>query len=403
MSYKLPLKPAVFIGNFLDEEVVDTRKLQSLNSAGSNRMWRLTNALLAAGILTYILSPASSVRMKFDKRIFYPAKVGRKGDVIVIYAPALAIPYLSVLFELIAMVFLYLKIYFNRGISITLMYCYYPSTVLVGIISKLFRVRVVEDLEDVVTPRISDLSKSSTLFSLQQFIGYFLMHFSVFISDLVIVPSSKFIDAIKFKVNHLVVDGCISIDPIQGEYGNQEKMKVLLGGLLDNDQGLELFLSALSIMNQQSDFFKLFQFSICGVTFFEKNLVDRLKDFDRLDIKYHGHVSQSDYSELVSRSDVCLVLQNPNGRNAMTKTPSKGYEYMAYGKAIIVSDVGDYFSLPADIFIPLVIYTPENLVDIFKGLNKVDLLRIGEEAKRYAAENWRYDVVGKRISDRLYK
>lgn len=391
----------VFIGNYLDEKIIKERGLLAPNPAGSNRMWRLSKAIQAQGFLSYIISPACSARIKFSSKIIHPARVVKKNGILVVYAPALAIPYLSIFFEFFSMSWIFLRLYFLRNIKLTMLYCYYPSTILVALISKILRIKIIEDLEDIVTPRVSDWFNKPIMFSLQQSFGGLLMKMSIYLSDLIIIPSSKFLFKTIENKNYLVIDGCIDVSGDTSLIFEDEKITVLLAGMLDEEQGVNLYLNALSILNNNEKLAERFRFDICGLSLEEESLKASLAKFDNLDLTYHGFVSSLEFNLILKKTHVCLVLQNPTGRNSQQKTPSKGYEYMASGKSIIVSSIGDYVNLPNNTRFLLTEYTPENIISILSNLSHEDIIEIGNNAKQFANENWGFENIGKKIINRL--
>lgn len=392
---------SVFIGNYLDQTIQIERGLLAPNPAGSNRMLRLSKALQTKGFLSYIISPACSARIKFNSKIVHPTQIIRKNGIIIIYAPALAIPYFSILFEFFSMSWVFLSLAFRRNIRIAILYCYYPSTVFIGLIAKIQKIKIIEDLEDIVTPKLSDWFNKPIMFSLQQTIGGFLMRISLWLSDLIIVPTSKFLFKTLENKNHLVIDGCIDVSGDILLTFEDEKITVLIAGMLDEEQGIGLYLQTLDIINKNEELAKRFRFSICGLSLEEESLKFRLSAFNNLDLTYYGFVSSAEFNIILKKAHVCLVLQNPTGRNAQQKTPSKGYEYMASGKTIIVTPIGDYVNLPNNTRFLLNEYSPTNLIDILSELNNEVIIEVGENAKQFARENWGFENVGEKIINSL--
>ncbi|WP_281637375.1 hypothetical protein [Flavobacterium marginilacus] len=392
---------SVFIGNYLDEIIQKERSLIAPNPAGSNRMWRLSKAVQTQGFLPYIISPACSARIKFNSKIIHSTHIVRKNGIIIVYAPALAIPYLSILFEFFSMLWIFLRLTFLRNIRIVMLYCYYPSTVFVGLLAKIQKIKIIEDLEDIVTPKLSDWFGDSIMFAIQQSIGGFLMRISIGLSDLIIIPSSNFFFKTIESKNVLIIDGCIDVSADKSLIFEDEKINVLLAGMLDEEQGIDLYLQTLYIINKNEELANRFRFKISGLSLNEEVLKNSLASFTNLDLKYYGFVSSAEFTILMKEAHVCLVLQNPTGRNSQQKTPSKGYEYMASGKAIIVTPIGDYVNLPNDICFLLSEYSPDNILAIVSNLNNETIIEVGKKAKQYARENWGFENVGKRIINYL--
>jgi glycosyltransferase involved in cell wall biosynthesis len=393
----------VFVGNYLDEAILRERLLPAPNPAGSNRMLRLSKAMNANGITPYIVSQASSARIKFNSKIFHPVKITKRDDVVILYASALAIPFLSILYELVSVTFLYLRLTMLRKIKITFLYCYYPSTVLVGLMAKIRGSKIVEDLEDIVTPRWSDWLKTSFLLAIQQSLGLFLMKIALHLSDLIIIPTNRFISEDLQMKNVLVIDGCVGVEPKSTNILDKSKVVVLLAGMLDEEQGIYMFLNMLSLMQNSSISFSKFKFEVCGIAPKDIDLEVRLSEFNLLDIEYYGFVSTAKFNDILFKSDICLALQNPNGRNAMQKTPSKGYEYMAAGKAIIVTRIGNYGTIPPGNLFILEEYSGKALYELLMSLDPEIIKKTGSSAMEYASQNWDFKKVGNRIINSLYK
>jgi hypothetical protein len=326
----------IFIGNYLDSQIVKIRSLKYNNPAASNRIIRLSESLLANNFDGYIIAPGSSARINFNKKLLYPIQIKRKNGLIVIYSPALSIPYLSSVFEIISISYLYLFLIIKKTTSLLIVYCYYPSNIIPIFISKLFRIKTILDLEDIVVPQISDLYKHHITFSLQQFFGKILMLFSINFCDKIIIPTLKFSKFICEKNKIILIDGCIEASISNTKSIDTNSLNILYGGYLNEENGLNLFLETLHLLNLQEGIYKKFHFYICGKCDNEFFLQESIKKFDNLDIKFYSFLDQNEYSKLLKKMDICLVLQNPEGRNSNNKTPSKGYEYMAHSKTCLL-------------------------------------------------------------------
>lgn len=401
LKEKNNIRSSIFVGNYLEENIQIERGLRAPNPATSNRMWRLSRAIQTMGYLSYIISPACSARIKFNPKIIHPTKIIRKNGIIIIYAPALAIPFLNIIFELFSMSWIFLRLSFLRKVKVTMLYCYYPSTIFVGVIAKIKKIKIIEDLEDIVTPRLSDWFYKPIMFSLQQAAGGLLMNLAIRLSDLIIVPSSRFLFKNIENSNHIVVDGCIDVSADTQMYFENKKINILFAGMLDEEQGVNLYLQTLKLINENKELARRFKFNVCGLSQQEEALKVSLSSFNHLDITYNGFVSSNEYNVILNGANVCLVLQDPTGRYAQKKTPSKGYEYMASGKLIIVTKIGDYSNLPKNTCLFLNNYTPESLVEILINLDKSTIVNFAENAKHYAIENWGFKNVGKKIIKRI--
>lgn len=389
----------IFIGNYLDEQIVKNRSLNNHNPAASNRIIRLSESLIANNFYGYIIAPGSSARLKFNKKLLYPLEIKRKNRLIVIYTPALSIPYLSILFEIISIFYIFLNISIKKRISLLLVYCYYPSNLLPLIISKFQNIKSILDLEDVVEPKFSDWYKKHITFTLQQLLGKYFMLFSIRFCNKVIIPTIKFSKFVRNKNKIILINGCIEVSA--NNLVDTNRLNILFGGYLNKENGLYIFLDTLKLLNLDINKYKNFHFYICGKCEDETLLKNTIESFENLDIKYFSFINEIEYVKLLDEMDLCLVLQNPNGRNANNKTPSKGYEYMAHGKTIIVTPIGDFVNLPINHCIFLNNYDPPSLYEIFSKINEYDLKLLSKNSYNYAKSNWSYLATGKKILNNI--
>ena len=70
---------------------------------------------------------------------------------------------------------------------------------------------------------------------------------------------------------------------------------------------------------------------------------------------------------------------------------------MFYGKMLIVSDVGDFSSLPDRTVLLLDKYSAQSLAEILENLNFQMAVTYGQNAYYYAKDNWSFDGVGTQI------
>jgi hypothetical protein len=389
---------SLIIGNYIDDSIIRERGLPSSNPAGSNRMRNIAGAISLGNNITFILSSGSAARIKFSDKWIHPIKFVRKDDSIIIYSSALSIPYLSIIFEQISVALLFINLYRKYKFQIVFLYCYYPSTILAGIIAKLLRLKVVEDLQDIVTPKFSDVINNGALFALQQTIGYLLMHISLVISDVVLIPTKKFRNTF-FVDKFLVIDGCYNSNNYKYISSQGDIINILYSGLINEENGRNLFLNTLSSLNNLP--ITNLVFHISGIIEHENEFKAQLQTFSNLNIRYYGFLDTSSFQNLLTSIDVSLVLQNPNGRNSLSKTPSKGFEYMYYGKVVICTNIGDFNEIPDDCIVHLGAYTSDNLTNKILELPFVNLGAIKSNAVLFATKNWDYQRVQRKIVDKL--
>lgn len=390
----------LIVGNFRTNYIVERRLLSSTNPAGSSRMLRLAEAIDNCGQDVAILSSGSSMVLGYNRKIYDPSFDFRHNRVKVFVASAITIPYLSAIWEIFSLTFLFFKLKNRNQIKAIIMYCYYPSTTLLGFYAKFLGVTVIEDLEDVVNPIEINLFQSSLMDYLRQKIGYYLMRIALFLADIVIIPNSIFSKYIPLNKNILHISGCFDFnDSLMPKFPNSNKLKltILISGLLNKEQGFDLFLKSLEHLNLKDISFSRYKFLICGYGFDQIELLKKIEQYDNLDVEFYGFVDLLKYKELLNESNVCVALQNPYGIYGQLKIPSKAFEYMSYGKMLIVSDVGDFSCLPPETVLLLESYSARSLSDIIENLTFEMAETYGYNAFIYAKDNWSFFKVGSQI------
>jgi len=343
----------LFICSYLTEDIVRERGLPFLNLAGSNRSVRIAEALRAAGAEVLMLSSATTMRQKYTKEIFHQGREIQKGAIRVVFPWSVGLPFLGTLFEPLALALGVKQAFKTRRPTIVLLYNYYPAPLLAALLSKyLFGAKMILEIEDVYTPRIGDWFGRGDARPIQQLVCWILLRIGIAACDSVVVPSRRFLSAARVHKKHTIVSGCIEVDRSAAGMQNNAggPLMILVGGKLDDEQGLSLVIEAIDLVVKNRQLCQSLDFHFCGFTQNEKELKDRLQALSMkgASVRYHGTVTLDEYRSLLSRSNVCVAMPNPGGRHAETNTPSKVYEYLAYGKAVITSDVGDFREIPAD-------------------------------------------------------
>jgi glycosyltransferase involved in cell wall biosynthesis len=390
----------LIVGNFRTSYIVKRRMLSSINPAGSSRMLRLAEALFKCGEDVSILSSGSCISIGYNKKIFDTSFLVKIKNVKIFIASAVTVPYFSAIWELFSLSYLFFKLKNKYDIKVIIMYCYYPSTVLLGLVGKILGIVIVEDLEDIVNKTDINFSKFSFIDYLRQKTGFFLLKISLRISDFIIIPNINFKKHINYNKTTINISGCFDFDNLKVSSQSIHKdqtLRILISGLLNNEQGFDLFLKSLELLNKSVTRFSQYKFLITGYGCDEFEVLSKIKKYENLDIEFYGYVDSNKYIQLLKSSDVCVALQNPNGIFGQLKTPSKAFEYMSYGKMLIVSDVGDFSSLPDKTILLLNIYTPQALCTIFENLT-FSIVRIySRNAFEYSKQNWSYSNVGSQI------
>lgn len=391
----------IILGNYIDYDIKTKRGLPSYNPAGSNRMLRLAHSLKSVEEEVMIVSPASAMRLKRTGTFFHKKELESNGEIKIHYCSALGLPFLSTFYEQINVLITILKLSKEIKIKAIIVYCYYPSSVWASLFSRFFlKVKIIEDLEDVCVPKLSDWKKSSEANPIQQLVGWFLMKIIVLISDSIIIPTANFVPYVKKNKKIEIISGCIDVPCLTELNLNSNDLNtinVLFSGALEDENGIPLFLDFLKLLDNNAEIAKLYSFHISGEGSKTQILKNELLKLNNIESKFYGFLSERDYADLLDLTNIALVLQNPSGRYSQLKTPSKGYEYMSNAKLVIVSNIGDFGKLPQGISILLNEYEATYLYKVFASLDSEIINTIGKSAYDYSKNNWDSKVVGDRL------
>jgi len=389
----------VYVGPYLDEEIVRLRGLRGYNAAGSNRMARIGRALAAAGLRPIILSPAISLRAKAPDSLVHSPRVRRTGPVVVVYAACINVVGFNVLSSVLTQ-FLTLRTLIQREpLSGVIFYNSNTANVLMAAYLRLCtRLRILHNAEDIYTPKLRDWLPDSATRPLQNisfWLGQKLMGFLV---HGYIVPTQRFLPWLSERPIARVVTGCIDFGGRTHQEPNVQ-LRVLYAGKIEREHGICHFVEALRILDESAAPPAL-EVDISGMgdqaDFVEKSI----SSLRNIKACFHGFVSKSTYEKLLAKADVCLALQDPAGRNAQLKTPSKVYEFLGYGKAVIATDVGDLAQLDPEVLKIIRVLDAQALAklltDLANEFDAVAVLRVA--AQNHAIKHYSYDAVGKVIA-----
>lgn len=393
----------LYVGGFLNEGIVNERGLPSRNSAGSNRMHRIANAIKSSGRRVIIASPGVSLRTTFKKFLFYPTTINKTGKVPVLFASTIGSPVFGMVLTFFIMPFSLFLLHKRKKFSSVIIYNFSPMLVIIAFIFKfLLRIPVIHNIEDVSYPKISDWSRKTEVRPLQQIIFFYCMRLISVISSGYIIPTKKFIKFLERKKSYLIVTGCININPnnLRLYNGNNNSINILFSGKIEFAHGIDKFIEAMLILEKSIEIKNRIKVDISGNGSKASWLKYKLQKFKNLNIHYHGFISDSNYKNLLNSANICIALQDPNGRYSTNKTPSKVYEYLGHRKTVIATDVGDLAILPSEIITICKPYNEKILSQLMinfinnKSISDKQALKAGQ----YAYTNYSYNKVGKDLS-----
>lgn len=391
---------AIYIGNFIDENLYKRRGLPTRNAAASNRMFRIARALSTVGVKARILTPATALRLRWRGRLFHHGSVSRCGGISVIVSATIGLPLLSSLSEIIVLPIKAISLARRTGDKTAIFYCYYPSLVITALLFKLNGIRVVADIEDLCIPKWADFRRSSEASPLQQVVGWVMMKLMCWIADSFVVPTKDFVRCLPKRKPNILVDGCI--DPERLEITVPERIgpifNVLYAGAIEDYQGAALFAETLMKIDRENGVLaQRLHIRVCGHGSKSAMLADAMSRCRNLSTEFCGSVTGEQYKKILDVADICLVLPDPRGRYADAVIPSKFYEYLAHGKFVVVSNVISFASLPVEIRTALPEYTAGYLL---KALEEVDKDAIAHRRKKtieYTRVHWSFAAAGERL------
>lgn len=401
----------LYLGDFLDEQIVRERGLSSVNPAGSNRMARIAKSMKAVKENCLIVSPAIAMRIKQPSHVLQPGKCRRHQGIPVYYAPAFCMPYIGHFVSIITLFFSFIMLAKKRNIEQVIIYNFNPIIFFALFAFACFsRIEVIHEIEDISIPKFDDWREKSETSAIQQNILYFFMKCTMSLSRKFIVPTKKFLIFIPSDRKTITVTGCIeevSAKPLEATSAfNPDEYRILLAGKISFENGIGQFVSALLSIErdiQNNLLKKRITVDICGGGKELAWLDSQLSNFNNLQVVRHGFIPRLQYEKILRRSDICLALQDPSGRHGNFKTPSKVYEFLGWGKMVIATKVGDLSELPNEVIMLCDPFCGDELARLIKNIanGTVDVNEYKEHARRYAFDNFRFQAVGARIQSFL--
>jgi glycosyltransferase involved in cell wall biosynthesis len=393
----------LLIGNYVDEEIHQQRALPCKNAAESNRIFRLAMAFRSAGEKAFIASPATAMRVGWTGKWWHRGAMRRTKGIPIAYSGNIGLPFATVLTAPFSLLLKVMALGRGSELKMVLLYNYDPPTILAGLFCKLvFGTHVILDIEDICKPTFADWIGRGDARPVQQLIGRMLMELGRSMCDRVMIPSRRFVPEANITGDYLVVSGCLSVSAHRDLSGRDatKPIQLLVSGTLDEEQGVYLVLEAIRILAAARTGGRPMRFHLCGFADDESRLTTLVTGIAEggMDITYHGSLSARDFKELLWETDVCVAMQQTQGRHSARKTPSKVYEYLAHGKIVIATDVGDFRDIPSEV-ITLCEYNAVELAEKLRGIseNWIEWEPRGERAAAYAAAEYSFASVGRRI------
>jgi glycosyltransferase involved in cell wall biosynthesis len=177
-------------------------------------------------------------------------------------------------------------------------------------------------------------------------------------------------------------------------------IRVLFVGKYESEHGVDLLLGTLKLLRSGGPAGEHYAFDCCGTNSYPPELLSLSAAEGKPVIRLHGLLSDDEYRSLLAETAVALALQKGQGRHANLKSPSKAYEFLAAGKLVITTDVGDLASHSGDHLIMLQQESAEELVRIFGEIaeNPQKYEKIALAARNFSRRESSYEAVGKKLT-----
>ena len=337
----------------------------------------------------------------------HPVRVRKRKSAPVVFAPAFNIFGINVLFAWFFQFLCLRAILKNEKVGGAIIYNFNPSlVVLCAYLKYVRRLPILNNIEDISIPTLKDWSHNTEASPVQQIVFYFCMNLIARMADGLVVPTRRFLNYLPGNTPSVVVTGCIAdMDtPDREPVEENDRLQVLYAGKLQREDGIVEFVRALQQLDALDEPPNI-RVEISGSGGMADWVREQLGTLRTIKATYHGFVSTSDYVKLLRRSQICVALQNPTGRYADFKTPSKMYEFLGYGKAVIATDAGDIRDMPKDSILILDRLEPGAIAEKLMWLcaDSTRTAALQTAAQRHAKECFSYAAVGTVLKDLFVK
>jgi glycosyltransferase involved in cell wall biosynthesis len=306
---------------------------------------------------------------------------------------------------LLLLAWLLKRFVFHRP-SAMLVYNATIASSLAVMLASLFRIPVIYEVEDVPTWAVATGAETTEKPRLFQNLSWLLAaKVQRPLCSRVLVPSRRFLGPLKLETVDkdlaVVISGCMDVEAsaarIENYLSEPRSLKVLFAGKLEAEHGYDLLLGAIDELRREDESLSGFEFHICGLP---KKEDKQFEPPQFRNVFYHGFVTDSQYRELLADCDIGLALQKSAGLFQQTRTPSKAYEFLASGKLLIATNVGDLCDLFPHSAICLDSETPAQLAAILRNIARapVDFVSVAQHGLDLAKQRFSLQAVGQTLA-----
>jgi glycosyltransferase involved in cell wall biosynthesis len=391
----------LYLNYFYPQAAVKSRRLPVESIAGYNRMKRIVGALASIGMSVDVVSPGICAQCGFTRNVFQGAYHTHENDIDVTVAPAVVVPFVGAMLEVVLFPFWMLLLLCRCRFDGAIIYNYSPSFVLVAALLRVFGIPFVAQVEDIALPAKSDWRAGSQTRPVQQLVLWPCMKIVAGLSAGLMVPSRRFKSFLTKGKPCFIVPGCVA-DSEWAEYQPvrlRAPIRVLFVGKYETEHGVDLLISALKLLRSRGPVAAHFTFDLCGTDRYPLQLESLSATKNDPIIRLHGLLSDDEYRRLLADAAVALVLQRGKGRYGSLKSPSKAFEFLAAGKLVIATDVGDLAYHSGKRLIMLLQESAEELVRVFEEIveSPQEYEEIALAARNFSLVESSYVGVGKKL------
>lgn len=382
----------VYLSNAVSERLCHIRSIRSDSPAATQKVLQVAAALNSSKVKVAVLSLGRGGQNGTWR--WYKPKVERFGKSVFIYAPFFDAPVLTHLVTLLGLLPLVWRLRPQmRGESVLLAYNRLPHYMFALEFARWLQFKLFLDLED------GDVSGN------RRFRGYITRRVSNRINSLCKCGALLASAAL---VKQYPTPRTMCCYGVAGDVGNVKswdgKLNILLGGSLQQNTGVGLFIAALKILKDSNHAsLDSLEFVITGKGDMAAELQSMERNFGLPQVRYLGSVSRQEYRSIVERSHVGLCLKLASSDLGDTTFPSKVVEITSSGMLLLstlVSDVPLIFDKNEALF--LSDENPATLANAFcwlfenrgaaekmakrgqlKAEQKFDLIRVGTGLKDF--------------------
>ena len=233
----------------------------------------------------------------------------------------------------------------------------------------------------------------------------------LFCNKKVIVASRGIANILEIKPkNTCVINGVFRDDlkVISSESKNKKKLKVLLGGSLSQDTGVDIFCEALKLLSDKySNYRHKIEFIVTGygVGKYLKTVENCLnQSCFSSSIKFN--LTHEQFNECLLTADIGLCLKLPDNRMGQTTFPSKVIEICSSGALLLstkVSDVPHLFSHKENALLLENASASDLALNlIWSADNKNVVKKIASEGQKISEEKFSLATSGSRLLNFIY-